>query len=104
MPTGRPKRVEIVLTPAARVQLEELGHARSLPQGVVRGAQILLASAAGNSNTAITRRLSLGMPTIGLWRDRHLTHGQASRGMPRAGVCGSSPRRRAFPKAPCSAI
>ena len=72
MPTGRPRQVEITVTPEARVQLEELAHSRSLPHGVVRRAQIILASAAGDSNTAIAQRLHLSLPTIGLWRDRYL--------------------------------
>lgn len=89
MPTGRPKRAEIALTPEARVQLEELAHSRWLPHGVVRRARIILASAAGDSNTAIARRWGLSLPTISLWRDRYLTqgltglYGEARPGRPR---------------------
>ena len=133
MPTGRPKRAEIALTPAARVQLEELAHFRLLPHGVVRRAQIILASAAGDSNSAIARRWRLSLPTISLWRDRYLTqgiaglYGEARPGRPRghddervavllAKTLRTRPRqathwsvrlvpkRRAFPKTPCSAI
>lgn len=77
MPIGRPKHAEIALTPEARVQLEEVAHARSLPHGVVRRAQIILASAAGDSNTAIAGRLKLSLPTIGVWRARYHRQGLA---------------------------
>jgi len=60
--------MEIVLTPEARVQLETLAHARSLPHGVVRRAQIISASAAGDCNVAIACGLKLSLPTIGLCR------------------------------------
>ncbi|MDH4079247.1 MAG: hypothetical protein OEU68_05475 [Nitrospira sp.] len=75
MPTGRQKRVEIALTPEARVQLEELAHSGSLPHGVVRRAQTILA--AGDSNTAIAQQLRLNLQTIGLWWDRYMTQGVA---------------------------
>ena len=75
MPTGRPKRAEIVLTPDARVQLEDFAKSRVLAHGMVRRAQIILASAAGDSNTMIARRLRLSLPTIGVWRERYLRHG-----------------------------
>jgi len=75
MPTGRPKRMELVLTVDARAHLDALAKARSLPHGVVRRAQIILASATGESNTAIARRLKLSLPTVGLWRERYHRHG-----------------------------
>jgi putative transposase len=66
-----------VLTPDARVQLEDFAKSRVLAHGMVRRAQIILASAAGDSNTMIARRLRLSLPTIGVWRERYLRHGLA---------------------------
>lgn len=77
MPTGRPKRTEIALTADTRKQLEALATSRSLPHGLVRRAHIILASAAGESNTAIAQRLKLSLPTVGLWRERYCRQGLA---------------------------
>jgi transposase len=57
---------------------------------VVRRAQIILFSAAGDSNTAIADRLKLSLPTIGLWRERYhrlglaALYGEARPGRPRS--------------------
>lgn len=68
MPTGRPKRVEIALTPEACMQLEELAHACSLPHGMVRRAQIILVSAVFSNDGYIEQ-----VPQTGLRGDRSTT-------------------------------
>ena len=50
---GRPRKQEIELTETARVSLSNLVRSRTAPQGLVRRARIVLASAEGASNTAI---------------------------------------------------
>ena len=43
------------------------------PQRLVRRAKIILAAAAGASNTKITQELHLDQETVRLWRDRWRT-------------------------------
>ena len=74
MPRGRPI-VPIRLTEQEQTQLLSLAHSRSLPHGLVQRAQIVLASAAGESNAAIAKRLRLSQATVGKWRQRYRTEG-----------------------------
>jgi putative transposase len=69
---GRPKNHEIILTDIEKKSLVELTKSRTVAHGVVRRAQIILASADGESNTSIARRLGLSNPSIGHWRKRFL--------------------------------
>ena len=52
-------------------------RSRSAPQGLVRRARIVLASAVGASNTAIAREVGLSIPAVGHWRKRFLEQGLA---------------------------
>ena len=52
-------------------QLQALAHSRSLPHSIVERAQIVLAFGAGESKTAIPKRMGLTRMTIGKWRKRH---------------------------------
>jgi hypothetical protein len=74
---GRPRQQEIELTEAERVSLRDLVRSRTAPQGLVRRARIVLASAEGVSNTAIAREVGLSIPAIGHWRKRFLEQGLA---------------------------
>lgn len=52
-------------------QLQALANSRSLPHSVVQRAQILLACGAGETNTAIAKRMGLTGMTVGKRRKRH---------------------------------
>lgn len=70
MPRGRPV-APIVLNDDERLQLLSLANSRALPHGLVRRAQIVLACADGEANSAIARRLKLTNNTVGKWRRRY---------------------------------
>jgi len=70
MAVGRPMR-PLVLTGDEVQQLQALAHYRSLPHSIVQRAQILLACGAGETNTAIARRMGLTGMTVGKWRKRY---------------------------------
>jgi len=83
---GRPRRQEIALSETERASLGDLARSRTAPHGLVRRARIVLASAAGASNTAIAREVGLSIPVVGHWRRRFLEHGLAGLyGEPRPG-------------------
>ena len=56
MKTGRPKQL-IQLTDDARADLEIFSRSRSLPQGLVQRARIILMAAQGESNSGIAEKL-----------------------------------------------
>lgn len=74
---ARPKKQEIFLTDTERTELESIVRSRTSPHGLVRRAQIVLASAEGESNQSIARRLEVSNPTVCLWRSRFLFQGLA---------------------------
>ena len=49
-------------------QLQSIANSRSLPHAIVQRAQIVLACAAGETNTAISKRMGLTGMTVGKWR------------------------------------
>ncbi len=61
MPTGRPREFELTLTESERRALATAAHSRTLPYSHVRRAQIILRSAAGESNTEIPRAFGLAV-------------------------------------------
>jgi putative transposase len=71
MAMGRPK-AELVLSEEERVQLQALARSRSLPAGLVRRANIVLACAAGSASTAVARRFGTTDATVGKWRRRFI--------------------------------
>ena len=77
MPTGRPREFELTLSETERAALTALATSRALPYSHVRRAQIILRSAAGESNTAIAERFGLAVQTVGHWRRRFHAHGLA---------------------------
>jgi putative transposase len=55
----------LVLSEHEVQHLQELAHSRSLPHSIVQRAQIVLACGAGESNTAIAKRMSPTGMTVG---------------------------------------
>lgn len=74
MPRGR-VLPELRLSDDERSQLLTIAQSRTLPHGIVRRAQIVLASADGESNKAIAKRMRLNQLTVGKWRRRYLADG-----------------------------
>lgn len=72
MRTGRPK-TPLELTTAEAAQLQSFARSRSLPGALRERARIVLASAEGESNTAIAARLKLSKATVGKWRSSFLS-------------------------------
>jgi putative transposase len=77
MPTGRPHLFALALSESERAHLTALASARSLPYSHVRRAQIILASAAGATDTEIAARVGVSVQTVGHWRRRFHRHGLA---------------------------
>jgi putative transposase len=74
---GRPQERQISLTDSEREELERIARSRSASHGLVRRIKIILASAAGESNTSIARRLGIANPTICRWRNKWFAQGIA---------------------------
>lgn len=62
--------LETRLSEQQRAVLERWAVAQKTPQSVALRARIVLAAAAGESNSEIARRLSVSRPTVILWRGR----------------------------------
>jgi putative transposase len=71
MPRGRPK-VQLVLSESEREQLMAMTRSRSLPNALVRRAQIVLRSAEGSNNLGIAEALNVSRLTVGMWRRRFM--------------------------------
>jgi putative transposase len=56
-------------------QLQSVANSRSLPYWIVQRSQIVLACAAGETNTAISKPMGLTAMTVGKWRKRYLDLG-----------------------------
>jgi putative transposase len=52
-------------------QIRALASSRSLPHSIVERAQIMLASSAGETNAATTKRIGLTGMAVGKWRKRY---------------------------------
>lgn len=57
--------------------LQELVRSPSTPQGIAQRARIILLAGEGMANLAIARKLTIGRPTVLLWRDRFKEQGTA---------------------------
>src|SRR3954466_5694199 len=66
---GRPK-AELVLNAAEEAQLSSIARSRSIAAALSERARIVLACAAGESNTAVARRFEVTKATVGKWRAR----------------------------------
>jgi len=56
-------------------QLQSLAGSRTLPHSIVQRAQIVLACAAGDTNTAVAKRFAVRGSMVGKWRQRYLDQG-----------------------------
>ena len=74
MPRGRTLPA-LSLSDDERTQLMAIARSRSLPHGIVRRAEIVLASADGESNKDIAKRMRLNQLTVGKWRRRYVEAG-----------------------------
>jgi putative transposase len=61
----------LVLSDDEVQQLQSIANSRSLPHSMVQRAQIVLACATGETNTAISKRMGLTGMTVGKWRRRY---------------------------------
>ena len=61
-----------------RLVLERWVAAQGTPQSVAMRARLVLAAAAGESNSEIARRLSVSRPTVIMWRTRFAAGGPAA--------------------------
>ena len=61
----------LVLSDDEVQQLQSIANSRSLPHSIVQRAQIVLACGAGETNTAIAKRMGLTGMTVGKWRKRY---------------------------------
>ena len=77
MLTGRPRQFELTLTDTEHRALTAAAHSRTLPYSYVRRTQIILRSAAGESNTSIAHAFGPAVQTVGHWRRRFHQHGLA---------------------------
>jgi transposase len=71
---GRPLP-PVELTIEIQKELQIMSRSRSLPQGLVERAKIILLAAEGINNITIAQRLNLSKPTVGKWRQRFLQQG-----------------------------
>jgi putative transposase len=89
MAMGRPK-AELVLSEEEQAQLQSIARSRSLPAALVRRAHMVLACAAGATNTAVARRFATTNATVGKWRRRFVArrieglHDELRPGKPRS--------------------
>jgi len=85
---GRPK-VPLVLSASEREQLQGIGKSRSLPNGIVRRARMVLMSVDEVSNTQIAARMGTSVALVSFWRGRYRRqgiaglHGEMRPGRPR---------------------
>jgi len=86
---GRPQERTLVLSQGERGELERISRSLSAAHSLVCRAQIVLASAEGEANTSIARRLGVSNPTICHWRNQWFErgivglYGEARPGRPR---------------------
>lgn len=75
MRTGRPKKMNIVLTNEEREQLQSLTRSRSLPVALVTRARIIMMTADGISNKEIARNVGYSPYSVSRWRQRYHQQG-----------------------------
>jgi len=84
---GRPKKHELVVSPAQRVELERIARQSRSSRSASFRARIVLACASGSSNAAVAAKLHTTGFTVGLWRNRFIAEGVAGLGdEPRPGA------------------
>ena len=84
---GRPKKHELVVSPAQRAELERMARGSRSARSVAFRARIVLECAGGASNAAVAARLRTTGFTVGLWRNRFIAEGVVGLGdEPRPGA------------------
>ena len=73
-----PTMLETRICEGERALLERWAKAQKTPQSVALRARIVLAAAAGASNSQIARTLAVSRPTVILWRSRFAEGGTAA--------------------------
>jgi putative transposase len=87
--TGRPQERFLTLSATEREELGRLARSQSAPRGLVRRAEIILASSDGAANIAIAHRFGVSNPTVCHWRKKWFEqglvglYGEARSGRPR---------------------
>jgi len=74
MPRGRAASFNLVLTATERTELERIRRSPSMPAGLVRRADIVLRSAAGETHRAIAEAVGISLPLVSHWRGRFRDH------------------------------
>lgn len=69
--------VPLAISEQEQTILQKLAHAPSTPQGIAIRIRIVLLAGSGMANYAIARKLSVGRPTVLLWRERFMDKGPA---------------------------
>jgi transposase len=72
---GRPKKHELVVSPAQRIELERIARQSRSARSVAFRARIILECAGRASNAAVAAKLRTTGFTVGLWRNRFLAEG-----------------------------
>ena len=84
---GRPRKHELVVSPAQRVELERIARQSRSSRSAAFRARIVLECAGGASNAAVATKLHTTGFTVGLWRNRFIAEGVAGLGdEPRPGA------------------
>src|ERR1700751_227436 len=84
---GRPKKHELVVSPAQRVELERIARQSRRARSAAFRARIILESVSGASNAAVAAKVHTTGLTVGLWRNRFIAEGVAGLGdEPRPGA------------------
>lgn len=74
MPRGRVAGFTLVLSELERSELERIRRSPSMPAGLVRRAEIVLRSAAGDTHRAIAAAVGVSLPLVAHWRSRFRAH------------------------------
>jgi len=84
---GRPKKHELVVSPAQRADLERIARQSRSSRSSAFRARIVLECTGGASNAAVAAKLRTTGFTVGLWRNRFIAEGVAGLGdEPRPGA------------------
>ncbi len=74
MPRGRVAGFHLVLSDPEQTELERIRRSPSMPAGLVRRAEIVLRSAAGETHRAIAAAVGVSLPLVAHWRSRFRAH------------------------------
>jgi len=84
---GRPKKHELVVSPAQKAELERIARQSRSSRSSAFRARIVLECTGGASNAAVAAKLRTTGFTVGLWRNRFIAEGVAGLGdEPRPGA------------------